>query len=69
MNMGAEQKYNPGDGDDGGEKHDRVDILLLQMAMTKNKAEMRMVVLEFAISAFMQGVIAGEKIKESKNGD
>ena len=56
--MGAEQKYNPGGGDDG-EKHDRIDILLLQMAMWKTKKEKRIVVLDFAISAFLQVCEAG----------
>lgn len=63
--MGAEQQYNSG-GD--GKKYDRVDHLLIDLSMSKSKAEMRLVALEFAVSAFLQGLETGiERGKKNAN--
>lgn len=60
--MGAEERFNSG----GGGDVDRIDVLLVEMALTKTKKEMRHVVIKFALEAFAAGLAAGMVCKKDK---
>lgn len=67
--MGAEEKFNGGGGDDDG--LDAIDAVLIAIALSKTKPQMREVVQAFAQGVFEAGCSHGHKLskKGSKSCD